>query len=247
MKASIKRIYALTIRNFKEILRDKTSFVFCIFLPVGVFVLLEALFGKSEQAVMFEINSFSFGIAAFGYTFIMLYIAITISNDRGSAFMLRIYASPTRSYEYIIGFLLAAITLSFFQTLIFYIVAICFGLSVSVHLVASILFSIITVVFYAACGILIGTLTKSDKQAGPLCSVIISCSGLLGGVWLPIDVIGGTFKKVCDYLPFYNGVELIKQVACGNYMQVISPLFITLGYAVLIIVLSSIIFEKNSK
>ncbi len=245
----MSRIKALTVRNIKEILRDKTSLIFCLILPVAMFALMYALFGNIGEggAVMFEINNFTPGIASFGFSFIMLYISLTISGDNGNAFTYRIYASPTKSVEYLLSFIFSSMPLMLAQLLVFYLVAIICGITLSLNLVVAILLLLVSGVFYSACGVLFGVIAGTEKQAGPLCSIVITGSGLLGGVWMPLELIGGGFLTVCKCLPFYNVIEVGKLIACGDYLGGLVSLAITLGYAIVIFAISLIIFNKKRK
>lgn len=246
MSKSTARVFALTKRNVKEILRDPTSLVFCAVLPVAMLVLMELLFGKmSEQAVMFKIENFAPGITTFGFTFTMLYVALTVSGDRNSAFMARITVSPVRPIEYVISFLLASVPVMIVQSVLFYCVAFCFGLPFGANVLLSVVLLIPSAFFYATAGTLIGSIVGNPNQAGPLSSIIISGAGLLGGVWLPIETMSEGFVTVCKCLPFYNCVLAGKTPFVGGNALV--PVLITTAYAVAFLALSVIIHKLKSK
>lgn len=246
MNKSTARVFALTKRNVKEILRDPTSLVFCALLPVAMLVLMQVLFAKmSEHAVMFRIENFAPGITTFGFTFTMLYVALTVSGDRKSAFMARITVSPVRPAEYVISFILASVPVMIVQTILFYCVAFIFGLPFGTGVLLSVLLLIPSTFFYATAGTLIGSIADNPNQAGPISSIIISGAGLLGGVWLPIETMSEGFITVCKCLPFYNCVLAGKTPFVGGNALV--PVLITIGYAVVFFVLSVVIHKIKSK
>lgn len=71
------KIKALTLRNVKEIVRDPLSLVFCLAFPLVMLVLFSLIFkGMDNVPPMFAINAYAPGMAVFGYTFTMMFIAI---------------------------------------------------------------------------------------------------------------------------------------------------------------------------
>ncbi len=243
----MNRTLALTKRNLKEMSRDPISLIFCIGLPLAMLVLMQLLFGniKEAGASMFEINHFAPAIINFGFTFIMLYISLTISGDRCSAFSARIYSSPVKPMEYLASFLLATLPVALVQIIFFYAVSIIFGFEITGWALLSVLTLLVPALFYAVCGIFIGTFSKSEKQCGPISSLFITASGLLGGIWMPIETMGGTFLKICKWLPFYNGVKAGTAVCAGNLKEALLPMAIVLIYAGVIFLTASLIYRKK--
>ncbi len=245
----MKRTLTFAKRNIIETLRDPLSLVFCLGFPIVMLVFMELIFGAlpNGEAPMFEINNYAPGIASFGYTFSMLFVALTLATDRNSSFMTRILVSPAKPYEYFLSFILSTLPICFFQTVIFYLISLIFGLRLNANLIVSIIFLLPTALFYISTGLLIGVLVKNEKQAGPLSSIIISGAGMLGGVFMPIEAIGGTFLTVSKYLPFYNGVNVAKQALLGNFKEILSGGLIVFAYAVIIFFLSAVFFNRHVK
>lgn len=242
----MKRTLLLTKRNLKEMLIDPVSLIFSIGVPIVMLVFMQLLFGQMDETgtAIFKIQSFAPAIANFGYTFTMLYMALMISGDRGHAFMSRLLVSPVKAYEYLCSFVLSFLPMAIAQTVIFYSVAMIFGLPLTLNTLLSIISLIPAMLFYCACALLIGSIASSEKQAGPICSIVITASGLLGGIWMPLETMG-TFLTVCEWLPFYNGVKVAKNVILGNLNGII-PTLIILGYTLIVTILSILIFTKKS-
>ncbi len=64
-------------------------------------------------------------------------------------------------------------------------------------------------------------------------------------MFIPIDFIGGTFKKATDILPFYHSLEAIRTVLNGNYGEVLPHLMVVIGYTVVIFILAMIAFQRK--
>ena len=237
----------LAKRNLKEAFLDPLSLIFTFLLPVALLVLMQLIFGNMPKAPMFEINAFAPGIATFGFTFAMLYIGLTITNDKSHAFMNRIFASPVTSGQYLLSFVLSNFPLMMVQTLAFYLVSLIFGLRLGVGTLVSIVYLIPSMAMYMSLGLLIGAIVNKADQAGPVSSIIITATGLLGGIWMPIETIGGTFLTVCKYLPFYPGVEMARNAGLGVYSTAFPNVLIVLAYTAVFFTLAVLIFKKKSK
>ena len=91
-------------RVTKEILRDPLSFVFCLGLPIVMLVGMYALF--SSASPWFTLDYLTPGIAVFSNAFIMLYTTLLVSRDRSTAFLCRLYTSPMRTKDFVLGYAL---------------------------------------------------------------------------------------------------------------------------------------------
>ena len=107
MRNAGKRIVALTKRNLLEIVRDPLSLMFLIAMPLGMLVLFYFLFHRLTP--QFEMRYLAPGIIVFSQAFLSLFVGLLISMDRASAFLTRLYVTPARSYEFVLGYTLAMI------------------------------------------------------------------------------------------------------------------------------------------
>lgn len=247
----MNRTLILTKRNLKEIVVEPLSIIFCLALPLVMLVGMELIYmSMSEEmqagAVMFRIENFASGIAVFGFTFTAMFLAISITSDKNSAFMTRLLISPVKPIEYYISFVLSALPLCFFQTVLFYLVAFCFGLKLSGALLVSIVYLIPAMLFYISSGLLVGALVNHDNEAGPLCSILVSGAGILGGVWMPVETLSEGFFNFCKILPFYNTVKPSSKALLGDYNG-LKEIVITLMYTVVFITISALVYKKKLK
>lgn len=112
------------VRTWKEILRDPLSYIFCLGFPLIMLVIMSIIdksIPKEAGMTMFRIYNLAPGIAYFGLTFVMLFTATQVSKDRTTALLLRLYASPMKSAEYILGYTMPMVVLAVGQMLL------CFG------------------------------------------------------------------------------------------------------------------------
>ena len=84
----MNRIFILTKRNLKEILRDPLSLIFIIGLPLLMEIMFYYLF--HEYTNQFEMMYLAPGIIVFSQAFLSLFIGLLISIDRNSSFLTRL-------------------------------------------------------------------------------------------------------------------------------------------------------------
>ncbi len=80
-------------RNQKEILRDPLSLVFGFGLPI-VLLFLFSIMQQNMPYDLFQIEQLAPGIIVFGFSFLTLFSGMLLGKDRGSSFLLRLFASP---------------------------------------------------------------------------------------------------------------------------------------------------------
>ncbi len=241
-------------RTTKEILRDPLSFVFCLGLPVVMLVAMYAIF--SPSAPWFGLEVLTPGIAVFSNAFIMLYMTLLVSRDRSTAFLCRLYTSPMRASDFVLGYALPGAAIGLGQLVACYLAAILTGLVTGSTdwfslggIPLAILSAIPMMLAYVGIGILFGCLF-SERGAPGLCSVIISGGGFLSGAWMPIETLSKGFRTVCRCLPFYPAVlmgrTLLTETA-PTAENLWIPLLTTVLYALALSVLTAFIFSKKTR
>ena len=144
---------------------------------------------------VFHIYNLAPGIAYFGLTFVMLFTGIQVSKDRTTALLLRLYASPMKPADYVTGYTLPVCILGIVQMAICFaaafLVGLCKGYAFSFSaILLSMLLLVPSLLMFTGIGILFGS-AVSEKAAPGLCSIIISAVGMIGGIWMDLDGIGG--------------------------------------------------------
>ena len=231
-------------RNAREILRDPLTLFFGVGFPV-ILLLLLTMIQRNIPVSLFEPESLTPGIVVFGYSFLALFAALLISRDRATAFLQRLYVSPMRSWDFILGYLLPLLPMAAVQCLLTYLVAAALGLTLTVHTVAAGALSLITAVMFISLGLLLGSVLN-DKQVGGICGALLTnLSAWLSGTWFSLDLIGGWFKKLAFVLPFANGVELGRVANYGYYVNLMPYLWWCLGYAAVLTVAAILVFRRK--
>ena len=240
------RMMTFAKRCAKEILRDPINLGFGLGFPLVLIVLLSAI-QANIPVNLFEINTLTPGITVFGLSFMTLFSATLISKDRESALLQRLYTTPLTGIDFILGYMLPILPIAIGQTIICYLFAIPLGLEVSVNIIYSVIGIIPIAIFNIALGLLCGSVL-GVKQVGGICGALLTnLSAWFSGVWFDLNLVGGTFKKIANVLPFVHAAELEKALFNGNFDGAVSHMLPIILYSVVITAVAVFCFLRQMK
>lgn len=233
-------------RNFKELLNDPINLAFTIGLPVFLIIFM-VIFNKSLQFnESFNVENFVPSTIIFSFTFLTMFSGMLIAKDRTSEFLSRMYVSPLKAHNYILGYALPMLVVAFIQILILYAIGFILGLNFTLNILASIPFLLLISLIFIGLGLVFGSLLK-DSVVGGVSSIIIQVVAFTSGMWFSLDLIGGAFKIISYILPFSHSVDLVKSIVSGNYNDILVSTLVVLAYTLIMVILSIIIFKKKMK
>ena len=240
------RLFAFSNRTLKEILRDPLTVIFGLGFPLVLILLLSAI-QANVPVSLFEINSLTPGITVFGLSFMTLFASTLIAKDRETALMQRLYTTPLKSVDFILGYALPIIPIAVVQCVICYVVAAFLGLKITVNVLYAVLVIIPAAIFFIALGLLFGSIFNV-KQVGGICGALLTnLTAWLSGVWFDLELVGGVFEKIANLLPFVHAVELEREVLTGNYVDIFPHLWWVIGYAVGAVILAIALFLRQMR
>ncbi|MCR0457831.1 ABC transporter permease [Emergencia sp. 1XD21-10] len=235
-------------RNFKEITRDPTSILMGIGFPVLLIVAL-SLMKKSigGMADIFEVQNFAPSMTIFGLAFLGMFVGTLMSTDRDSSFLSRLFASPLKSIDYILGYSIPVIPLAVLQAICCFAVAMIFGLELNKNVLVAIITLLPVAVLFIAFGLFMGSMFTSNNSVNGFGTILVNAAVFLSGAVLPLDSIGGTFQKVCNLLPFSHAVDAVRCAISGSYSDILLHLVWILGYAIVLVIPAVIVFKRKMK
>lgn len=240
------RMLTFAGRNTKEILRDPINLAFGLGFPLVLILLLTAI-QASIPVALFELPHLTPGITVFGLSFITLFSATIIARDRSSALLQRLYTTPLRPTDFILGYTLPLIPIAIAQCVICYGAAIVLGMPVTVNMAYAVLAIVPVSVFYIALGLLCGSIF-TDRQVGSICGALLTnLSAWLSGIWFDLDLVGGAFKKIAFALPFVHAVDMQRAVIDGDFAGIFPHLWWVLGYCALLLIAAVLLFLRQMK
>lgn len=242
----MKRAFAFSRRNAKEMLRDPVTMFFGIAFPLILLLLMTAI-QKNIPVDLYGIERLAPGVAAFGLCFLALFAAMLVSKDRTSSFLMRLYSSPMKSADFIFGYTLPLIPMGVAQIAVCFVAALLLGMRFGADMFISMAVLIPAAVMYTGIGLLCGSI-MNDKQVGGICGALLTnISGWLSGVWFDLSIAGKAFEKVAYALPFAHAADAARDAMAGNYTALPLHIGVVCAYAAVIFALAVVIFRKKMK
>ena len=238
----MKSLFALAKRNLKETFRDPLSLIFCLLFPIFMLVLIQVIFLNMQNVPQnFDIQNYASGICVFGFTFTAMFVALQIAGDKNTAFIKRINIAPTNKFVYYLSFGLSALAVAFVQEILFFAISLCFGLKFDANFWLSIIYLIPSAIMYISLGILVGIICTSEKQAGPISSIVVSLVAILGGVFMPLSALKGGFKNFVNLLPFSHSILISSQLSTVGAGCIYPHILYVIIYTILFLGLAFVI------
>ena len=243
-------------RNLMEMSRDALSYIFCVAFPVVMLIimsLVNSTIPKESGNTVFQIDSLAGGVAVFGQSFIMLFTALQVATDRGSSFLIRLYASPMKSRNFTNGYILPMLVIALIQGVITHIAAYIISLIVGydlnpLGLLLALVTALPSAVFFIALGLIFGTLFN-EKSAPGMCSVIISLGSFLGGFFFDAEHATGAMGTICRSQPLYYCTKTARSTIKMDFSWDAFglPILIVCGSAAVLIVLAIVLFKRKMR
>ena len=233
-------------RCAKEILRDPLTVFFSLGFPVVLLLLLSAI-QANIPVELFEISHLTPGITVFGLSFMSLVSATLIAKDRESAFLQRLYTTPLRAADVILGYTLPLVPISVGQSVVCYLLAFALGLPCRIGVLYALIGIIPVSILFISLGLLFGSIL-SVKQAGGICGALLTnLTAWLSGVWFDLELVGGAFLSIARALPFYHAVAMERALLQGDFSVALSHLPVLAIYAIVLSVLATVLFTAQAK
>ena len=235
---------AFSGRNTKETLRDPLNLAFGLGFPVVLLLLLTAI-QQNIPVDLFQLERLTPGIAIFGLSFIALFSATLISKDRTTSFLMRLFASPMRASDYILGYTLPLLPMALLQVVLCYAVAGVLGMRLTPNVLLAIVVSLPAAALFIGIGLLCGS-ALNDKQVGGICGALLTnLSAWLSGTWFDLNLVGGAFKKIAYALPFAHAVEAGRAAMDGAFNAIMPHLWWVIGYAAAALFAAVLVFRRK--
>lgn len=242
------RTFIFSKRNTKEILRDPINLFFGLAFPLILMFLFTAInsnIPKEAQNTMFAPEQMVPGVAVFGTVFMALFSGVLLSNDRASSFLMRLYSSPMSSVNFIMGYTLPMIIMALVQSIITFSVALIIGFPLTFNIFIAIAAIIPVTLLFIGTGLLCGSLMNSKAVGGFCGALLTNLAGWFSGIWFPLDLLGGTFKVIANFLPFYHSAEAVRAGLAGNFKEIFLHLSVVLLYTIIIFLFAIFVFRKR--
>ncbi|MCJ1910093.1 ABC transporter permease [Planococcus ruber] len=232
-------------RNRKEILRDPLTLLLGVVMPVAMLWLFSSLEGIMPLD-LFTIEKLTPGMIVFSFSFITLFSGMLLGRDKTTSFLMRIFASPMKASEYLIGYAIPLLPVALFQVLVCYGAGVLLGFPVDIHALTGFGVLLIISLLYIGSGLALGTYF-TDRQVGGIFAIFVNITTWLSGIWFSPSMIGGAFEQAANLLPFVHAVDAARAAFTGGFTQLLEPLLWVIGYTIVIFGLAIVGFRKKMK
>lgn len=240
------RMMTFAKRCLKEILRDPINLGFGLGFPLVLLLLLSAIQANLPVS-LFEIDTLTPGITVFGLSFMTLFSATLIAKDRESAFLHRLYTTPLSGFDFIAGYMLPLLPIALGQVSICYLFSLPLGLTFRVNIIHAIIGIVPMAIFNIALGLLCGSIL-GIKQVGGICGALLTnLCAWFSGVWFDLNLVGGSFKKIANALPFFHAAEMERALFNGNFQVATEHSLPIVLYSLFITVAAVFCFLRQMK
>jgi len=226
----MKLLYNMVVRNLKLYLRDKAA-VFFSFLSVIIILAMYILFlGKMQSN--FLSNDFGIGeakdwmVAAWIMAGILMVSTVTIPlgavgkliDDRTNGVLNDFYAAPINRNILALSYLISAWVIGFIMVMANFVIGQAYVLSQGgefmtlleyAKVIGLILLSIMT---FSSLFFFLSLYIRSSNAYGTLSTLVGTFIGFLGGIYIPIGVLGENVQKVMNVLPTAHAVTIMRRV-----------------------------------
>lgn len=237
-------------RNSKEILRDPINLFFGLGFPLVLLLLfsvINAAIPAEANNTMFTIEETAPGVATFGTAFFALFAGMLLAKDRTTSFLMRLFSSPMTAQNFILGYTLPLLVMALLQGIFTFGTAGLLGLAISLNTLLALIVVLPIAVMFVGIGLLCGSLFNEKAVSGLCGALLTNIAGWLSGTWIPLDLIGGAFKKTAEVLPFYHSVEAAKAAISGNFIAIMPHLVIVFIYALFFYILAVFAFRYKMR
>jgi ABC-2 type transport system permease protein len=232
--------------ELRVMLTDPGTVIFVILMPLLLVALTQELFAGAlanagfpgANGSEFAVPGMAVAFAAFGVG----YAGFTFFRDHGWGTWDRLRASPASAVDIMVGKVTPTVLVTVVQLgLLFLLGGPLFGLSISGSIVALAVLIVVLALCLSAFGMLITALSRTMNQLNAIGSIGGVAMAMLGGAWVPVDVMPGWAQAVAPILPTYWAMQGFEDVILegAGLAQVVAPVVIIAAFGVLFAALAA--------
>jgi ABC-2 type transport system permease protein len=201
--------------------------------------------GTESRIKNMAVNFYAPGMAVLGLMILISTAAEIIAGDREKGFLARMFTTPARPWDFILGYSLPFIPVLIVSTLLYLGVGMALGLTVVGNLGYAFLIFFLIGLCSIGIGMIWGSLIKSESQAGVSWLFIIPIS-MISGAFFTVEGMPSAVKSVAGALPFSHAIEGSRAVINGASFSAIMPdLYWLIGWAVVLFAVRIVLFRRT--
>lgn len=223
-------LYQLVLRNVKLYLRDKAA-VFFSFLSVIIILALYILFlGKMQRnnlpAEVLNLDGGDWLISSWIMAGILTVSTVTVPlgavgnliDDRADGLLNDFYTSPISRNILALSYLISAWIIGFIMVMVNLVVGQVYVLLNGGELLSILGYVeliglvVLCIMAFSSFFFFLSLYIRTRNAYGTLATLVGTFIGFLGGIYIPIGVLGKTVQNVMNSLPTAHAVTIIRQI-----------------------------------
>ena len=232
----MKRFWRMYSVEQKIFFRSPDVILFCLAMPLVVFILITMIAGKKAaadsgltylQSAYIALSTVGICCSAF------MSIPITIVECRSQGVLRRMYCSPCSPARLLACDTLCSGVIAALSTLILTLAAVVFGYQMQGNVLVYIVLWLLTMISMFSIGLMVASLCRTTKSMNVVTSLLYFPMLLFSGATIPLEVFPAWFQAVAKWMPLGVGIDLLKSVSMGCYDSTTVPVITLIAIAVL--------------
>jgi ABC-2 type transport system permease protein len=191
------------------------------------------------------VNFYFPGIAVYGLMILISTAAGIIAGDRERGFLSRMFTTPAKPWDFILGYSLPFIPVLIVSTLIYLGVGMALGLTIVGNLGYAFLLFFLIGLCSIGIGMIVGSLVKSESQTG-ISWIFIVPMAMISGAWFTVDRMPSAIRSIAGALPFIHAIDASRAVLNGSsFSAIILDLYWLVGWAVVLFAVGIVLFRRT--
>jgi ABC-2 type transport system permease protein len=191
------------------------------------------------------VNFYAPGIVVFGLMILISTAAEIIAGDREKGFLARMFTTPAKPWDFILGYSLPFIPVLIISTLIYLGVGMTLGLTVVGNLGHAFLIFFLIGLCAIGIGMIVGSLVKSESQAGVSWLFIVPIA-MISGTMFTVEYMPSALRSIAGAFPFIHAVDASRAIINGSsFSTIILDLYWLIGWAVVLFAAGILLFRRT--
>lgn len=205
----MKTFWLLYKSEAKLSIREMSSIIFGIFVPLGIVCLMGVMDSSNDSLNTAFVSVSTVGICSAG----VMGLPLALSSYRERKILKRYQVTPISPIQLLLAHLLFCFTISIVSMLLLLgVLVVFFQFSYVGNWLYFIPAYLLVMISIHAIGLIVASLSPSEKATGEINSAIFFPMFFLSGATVPYEIMPQGLQKVADIMPLTQGIKLLKTV-----------------------------------
>ncbi|EOH93688.1 ABC transporter permease [Enterococcus pallens] len=213
----MKTFWLLYKSEAKLSIREMSSVIFGLFVPIGIVVLMAFMEDSNPALNRIFASVTTVGICSAG----VMGLPLALSSYRERKILKWYQVTPISPIQLLLAHLLFCFTLSLVSMLlIFALLTVAFDFHYQGSWLTFIPAYLLVMLSVHAIGLIIASLSPSEKATGAINSAVFFPMFFLSGATVPFEILPKGLQKIASVLPLTQGIKLLKAITFQEQAQI---------------------------